>query len=226
MLLRCNLAALNKKPGGQIMELLEALNWRYAVKQFAKEIIPDREVAGLISATALTPSCYGLQPYQIIQVNDLAVRENLLNHSWGQGKVVECSHLLVFAVNTAGIESIVDRYLFQQAHINDQKISELQEFRDYLIRTLGNRPNGQVIEWAHRQAYIALGNLLTSAAVSGIDTCPMEGIDAVGFDEVLGLQALNLTTSVVCTLGYRSSADNHALKPKIRFANSDFLLEV
>ena len=54
----------------------------------------------------------------------------------------------------------------------------------------------------------------------------MEGIDPVGFDTVLGLQALDLTTSVVCTLGYRNTADKHALKPKIRFANSDFLREV
>ncbi len=208
------------------MELLDALNWRYAVKQFSEEIIPDAAIADLIRATSLTPSCYGLQPYQIIQVNDRSVREKLLAHSWGQDKVVECSHLLVFTVSTAGIESIVDRYLHQRAHINDEAISELEDYRAYLIRTLGGKPNAQVIEWAHRQAYIALGNLLTSAAVSGIDTCPMEGIDPAGFDEVLGLRALALTTSVACTLGYRNTADKHALKPKIRFANSDFLREV
>ncbi len=205
------------------MKLLDALHWRYAVKQFSQDVIPDADIADLISATSLTPSCYGLQPYQIIQVNDRCVREKLLPHSWGQDKVVECSHLLVFAVSTAGIESIVDRYLHQQAHINNQALSELEDFRSYLIKTLGDRPNAQVIEWAHRQAYIALGNLLTSAAVISIDTCPMEGIDAVGFDEVLGLPSLDLTTSVACTLGYRNADDMHAFKPKIRFANSDFL---
>jgi len=208
------------------MELLDALNWRYAVKQFSEDIIPDAVIADLIRATSLTPSCYGLQPYQLIQVNDRSVREKLLAHSWGQDKVVECSHLLVFTVSTAGIDSIVDRYLQQQGHINNEALSELESFRAYLIRTLGGKPNAQVIEWAHRQAYIALGNLLTSAAVSGIDTCPMEGIDPAGFDEVLGLHALELTTSVVCTLGYRNTGDKHALKPKIRFSNSDFLREV
>ena len=205
------------------MELLDALNWRYAVKQFSEEIIPDAVIANLIHATSLTPSCYGLQPYEVIQVNDRTVRERLLVHSWGQDKVVECSHLFVFTVSTAGIESIVNRYLHQQAQINDEAMSELEDFRAYLIRTLGGKPNSQVIEWAHRQAYIALGNLLTSAAVSGIDTCPMEGIDPAGFDEVLGLQTVDLTTSVACTLGYRNTADTHAYKPKIRFANNDFL---
>ena len=208
------------------MELLKALDWRYAVKRFSEEIIPDATIVDLIRATSLTPSCYGLQPYQIIQVNDASVREKLLAHSWGQDKVVECSHLFVFAVSTAGIESIVDRYLHQQAHINNQALSELEDFRAYLIRTLGGKTPAQVVDWAHRQAYIALGNLLTSAAVSGVDTCPMEGIDPAGFDEVLSLQARDLTTSVACTLGYRDSSDNNALKPKIRFANSDFLLEV
>lgn len=208
------------------MELLNALNWRYAVKQFSEDIIPNTVIADLIHATSLTPSSYGLQPYRIIQVNNRAVREKLLTHSWGQDKVVECSHLFVFAVSTAGIETIVDRYLYQQAHINGESIRELDDFRAYLIRTLGNKPNSQVIEWAHRQAYIALGNLLTSAAVSGIDTCPMEGIDPAGFDEVLNLQDLNLTTSVACALGYRNTADQHALKLKIRFENSNFLQEV
>jgi len=208
------------------MKLLEALNWRYAVKQFSEDIIPDTVIADLIRATSLTPSCYGLQPYQIIQVNDRSVREKLLAHAWGQDKVLECSHLLVFAVSTAGIESIVDRYLRQQAHINDEPINALEDFRAYLIRTLGGKSNPQVIEWAHRQAYIALGNLLTSAAVSGIDTCPMEGIDPVGFDQVLGLQSLDLTTSVACTLGYCNTEDMQAHKPKVRFANSDFLREV
>ncbi|MFT7129619.1 MAG: nitroreductase/dihydropteridine reductase [Gammaproteobacteria bacterium] len=208
------------------MELLDALNWRYAVKQFSEDIIPDCVIADLVRATSLTPSCYGLQPYQIIQVNDLSLREKLLDHSWGQDKVLECSHLLVFAVSTAGIESIVDRYLRQQAQINDEPIKKLKDFRAYLIRTLGGKSNEQVIEWAHRQAYIALGNLLTSAAVKGIDTCPMEGIDPAGFDQVLGLQSLGLTTSVVCALGYRNADDKQALKPKIRFANNDFLREV
>ena len=122
------------------MELLEALNWRYAVKQFSEDIIPDAVIADLIRATSLTPSCYGLQPYQIIQVNDRSVHEKLLAHSWGQDKVVE---------------------------------------------------------WAHRQAYIALGNLLTSAAVSSVDTCPVEGIDPAGFDEVLGLQARHLAIPLI-----------------------------
>lgn len=208
------------------MELLKALNWRYAVKQFSKKTIPEAVITDLLNATSLTPSCYGLQPYKVIQVNDRSVREKLLAHSWGQNKIVECSHLFVFAVSTAGIESITDRYLLQQAYINDQRLDELEKFRAYLIKTLGNKPNAQVIDWAHRQAYIALGNLLTSAAMTGIDTCPMEGIDMTGFDEVLNLKTLNLTTSVACTLGYRHANDEHALKPKIRFLNSDFVHEV
>lgn len=208
------------------MELLDALNWRYAVKQFSDDIIPDAVITDLVRATSLTPSCYGLQPYKIIQVNDLAIREKLLAHSWGQSKVAECSHLFVFAVSTAGIESIVDRYLHLQAHVNNQALSDLKDFRTYLIKTLRGTSNEKVIEWSHRQAYIALGNLLTSAAVKEIDTCPLEGICPDGFDEVLGLRALDLTTSVVCTLGYRNAADMHALKTKIRFSKNDFLLEV
>ena len=37
--------------------------------------------------------------------------------------------------------------------------------------------------WAAHQVYIALGTFLTSAALLGIDACPMEGIEPAQYDE-------------------------------------------
>ncbi|MDB6137431.1 MAG: nitroreductase, partial [Verrucomicrobiaceae bacterium] len=76
-------------------------------------------------------------------------------------------------------------------------------------------------EWAKYQAYIALGNLMTCAALLGVDTCPMEGFEPSKYDEVLDLAKEGLTTAVLLPLGYRSEADRHAGLPKVRFKTSD-----
>lgn len=42
-----------------------------------------------------------------------------------------------------------------------------------------------MFEWSCRQTYIALGNMMTSAALIGIDSCPMEGFDKAKIEQVL-----------------------------------------
>ena len=68
-----------------------------------------------------------------------------------------------------------------------------------------------------RQTYIALGQFMTSAAVLGIDTCPLEGLEPAGYDEILGLAGSGYATSVACAAGYRSAEDKYASVPKSRF---------
>ena len=85
-------------------------------------------------------------------------------------------------------------------------------------------PRGQVaLEWAARQAYIALGNFMTSAALVGVDTCPMEGFEPAKYDEILGLPAEGFRAVVACAAGYRSADDTYAALPKVRFPASELL---
>jgi nitroreductase len=62
---------------------------------------------------------------------------------------------------------------------------------------------------------------MTSAALLGVDTCPMEGIEPVNYDRVLGLSAKGFTTVVACAAGYRSEADKYAALAKVRFPKSE-----
>jgi nitroreductase len=80
--------------------------------------------------------------------------------------------------------------------------------------------------WAIRQLYIALGNFMTSAALLGIDTCPMEGINPLKYDDILGLDKLGLNTVVVATAGYRAAADKYAAQKKVRFPKDEILVQV
>ena len=81
-----------------------------------------------------------------------------------------------------------------------------------------NGPRHAVIqEWCARQAYIALGNLLTVAALESVDICPMEGFDTGKFDEILGLTAQGYRAVVLAPVGHRAEDDGAASLPKVRF---------
>jgi len=78
--------------------------------------------------------------------------------------------------------------------------------------------------WNARQVYIALGQFLVSAAMLGVDTCPMEGIDTTAYDRLLGLDGTAHTTLCACPAGYRLATDEHGMAPKVRYAK-DHLIE-
>jgi nitroreductase len=78
-------------------------------------------------------------------------------------------------------------------------------------------------EWATRQTYIALGNLMTAAALLGVDTCPMEGLSPAEYDQVLNLHGSGYATVVACALGYRAAADKYAALAKVRYPTADLV---
>jgi nitroreductase len=80
--------------------------------------------------------------------------------------------------------------------------------------------------WNTRQVYIALGQLMTSAAVLGIDSCPLEGISPADYDTILGLPGTGYATAVACALGYRSPEDKYAVAPKARFPDAQVIAHV
>lgn len=208
------------------MKLLDALDWRYAVRQFSDEIISATELKKLLNATRMSASSYGLQPYNIIVVESKVIREQLLSFSYGQDKIAQSSHLIVFAVHTQIGNTTVDRYIDKYAKITNKPYSELSNFSNHMKSALAAKTPEQQREWAHQQAYIALGNLLTCAAVMKIDSCPMTGIDSVGYDGVLGLVEKGLTTSVICPIGRRHENDVQARNPKVRFDYDEIVMEI
>jgi nitroreductase len=199
--------------------LIANLKWRYAVKRFdPARKIPDDQWRALEEALILTPSSYGLQPWKFFVINDMALKEQLVPLSWNQRQLADCSHVVVFAIKTDLAAADIDRYLARMAEVRGIALEQLAGFRKLLMSSFAPPPaEFNVNEWAVRQVYIALGNFMTSAAVLGIDTCPMEGIEPVKYDEQLGLPAKGYATAVVCVAGYRAADDKYAVLPKVRF---------
>jgi nitroreductase len=208
--------------------LLNALQWRYATKVFdPARKIPADVWTTLEQALVLTPTSYGLQPYRFLVVRDPARRAELLPHSWNQKQVVDASHFVVFAARTRMTGADVDKFIRRTSEVRKITVDSLNFCRDMMLSDIVNGPRGKAAhEWATRQAYIALGNLMTCAAVLGVDTCPMEGLNPAEYDRVLGLAGSDYATAVACALGYRSAGDKYAKLAKVRYATADLVVEV
>lgn len=207
-------------------KLIESLEWRYATKRFeASKKIDAKTWLQLEKALILTPSSYGLQPWKFIVVENQEIKDKLKACSWNQSQVSDCSHHVVFAIKEKLDEAHIDHYLKSMAEIRGIEVESLAGFKKMLIGDLINGPRSKVItEWAARQAYIALGNFMTAAAIIGIDTCPLEGIDPVKYDEILGLTGSGWKVVVACPAGYRASDDKYAQTKKVRFDSSDVIV--
>jgi len=206
-------------------QLLQSLNWRYATKIFdATKKIPASTWATLEEALVLTPTSYGLQPYQFLVISNPAKRTELLPHSWGQKQVVNASHFVVFTARTEMKEVDVDKLIKRTTDVRKLPDGAFNPYRDMMLADVVNGPRGKIAhEWASRQAYIALGNLMTCAAVLGVDACPMEGLVPAEYDKILGLNGSGYATVVACALGYRADLDKYANLTKVRYETKDLI---
>jgi nitroreductase len=209
-------------------QLLDRLNWRYATKQFdPNRKINARDWATIEDALLLTPSSGGLQPWRFIVITDPAVRAKLSPASYGQPQITHASHLVVFAAKKNFSEADVNAFINHTAATRGVPVESLAAFRDMLVGGIVNAMDEKARDaWARNQAYIALGNLLTSAALLGIDACPMEGFDRAQYDEILGLNAQGYASAVIATVGYRASTDKFADAPKVRFPREQIFAHI
>jgi nitroreductase len=198
--------------------LLDALHWRYATKRFD----PTRRIPGevwqiLEQSLVLTPSSFGLQPWKFLIIEDPDVRTRLRAASWGQPQVTDASHYLVLTARTAITPADIDDWTSRLSEVQGTPSEALAPLRKVITGFTAAMTPDALLAWNIRQVYIALGQLMTAAALLGIDACPMEGIDPAAYDAVLGLSGGEHTTAVGCALGYRAADDRHAGLPKARF---------
>ena len=207
-------------------QLIERLRWRYAVKRFdAERDLDDATWQALEASLVLTPSSYGLQPWRFLVVTDPAVKKQLPAISWNQKQPQDCSHMIVLAARKSMDESYVDRYMNSVAETRGIPVESVSGYRSVLVSTV-NSTTGQHLNWNARQVYIALGQLMATAAMLGVDTCPMEGIDTVAYDNLLGLTDTDYTCIVGCALGFRHPEDKAAVAAKVRFDASEVVVHI
>ena len=205
-------------------EILEGLKWRYAVKQYDKDRkISDDDWKLLEESMTLAPSSFGLQPYKFIVVNDVKTRERLREAAWGQPQLTDASHVIVFAYKKTMTDEDVAHFIDRVSDVRGQKRESLADYENAIKGSAKKAVDAGTVEaWNSRQAYIALGFVLETAALLGIDATPMEGFDPQQFNEILGLE--DYSAVAICALGYRDEEnDLFAALPKVRMPRHELV---
>lgn len=202
--------------------LLQQFNWRYAVKKFdhSRSIDPATWKT-LEQALVLSPSSYGLQPWRFIVITDQATKSQLPAISWNQTQPRDCSHMVVLAAAERLDADYISDQIQQIASARNVSIESLAGYRKMLLSAIGGVESH--FDWNARQVYLALGQLMSAAALLGIDSCPMEGINPSEYDRLLGLANSGYRSVVGCALGFRDPSDHYASMKKVRFETSQVI---
>lgn len=198
------------------MELLDALQWRYASKKMNGQKVPDEKIGRILEAIRLAPSSMGLQPYTVLVISDEEVKKQILPIANNQQQVVDASHLLVFAAWDNITPEQVDDYIGLMAETRNVAEESLASFKAALLR-LADRPAEENFQWTARQSYIAFATAIAAAAEEQVDATPMEGFQNAALDELLGLKEKGLRSITLLPLGYRDTENDWlATSPKVR----------
>jgi nitroreductase / dihydropteridine reductase len=198
-------------------EIIDTLEWRYATKKYDKSRkIPNEDFQTILRTLQLVPSSYGLQPLKYLVIENEELRQKLREHSWNQSQITDASHMIVFCTYSTIDEQYIDNHMELSAKIRRVDISNTKGYADFLKKTILVKDQQTIETWNAKQAYIALGHVLQTAASLKIDSTPMEGYDSRAYEEILGLDKLGLKATLVCVFGYRSEEDANQYSPKIR----------
>lgn len=209
------------------MSIIEKLQWRYATKKFdTTKQLSKADLSTLKEAFNLTALSYGLQTLKMVVIEDKKLRERLVPLSYGQRQVADASHLLVFCIQKEIDEVEVDKHFKNIKSIRATPDAILKPFKDQLTATIEAMPQEKKEGWATKQAYIALGNLMTVCAVEGIDSCPMEGFMPQEIDKALALDTLGLSSVLMLPVGYRAKDDVFSEFKKVRKPLSETIIEL
>ncbi len=210
-----------------ISNTLEKLQWRYACKRFDpdKKLSPQK-LQILKESFDLTATSYGLQPLKMVVVQDQSIKEQLLPLSMNQKQIKDASHVLVICIEREVKSNYIRSYFNRVEEIRQTPRTILDPYEKYLLDSFAEKSQEELEQWMIKQAYLALGNLLTVCAIEEIDSCPMEGFEPKKYDELLGLEALGLKSVLVLPVGYRHKDDFFSELKKVRRGVDKVIIEL
>lgn len=166
-------------------EIIARYNFRHACKQMnPTKKIPAETFQTLLEVARLSPSSMGMEPWKFLVVQNPEIREKMLAFTWGaQNTLKTASHFLVVLARKK--EDMIyssernAKFMKEVQLMDDEaiqgKIARMKAFQETDLNLLES--DRAIFDWAGKQTYIVMGNLLTAAAELGIDTCPIEGFN-------------------------------------------------
>ena len=186
---------------------MEAMDFRHACKIFDEtKKISDEDMKFILEVGRKSPSSFGQEGWKFLVITNEELKAKLRPFCWDQPQITTCSHLVIIlaAIDAVKPESGVPALRFARREMPQEKKDFYNKlYKDHLTVTKVLDSDENVYSWTARQTYIAAGNMMTAAAIKGIDSCPIEGFEKAKVEEVLGLDTKKFQLSMVLPFGYR-----------------------
>ena len=193
-------------------QALEIFKRRVSVRYYdpARKISAE-DFAAVLDFGRLSPSSVGCEPWQFVVVQNAALREKIKPFAWGmQASISDASHVVFLLArkharyDSPAFEELMDR----RGLTAEERVGAFERYRRFQTHDMPIADDERALfDWASKQTYIALGNMLTGAAMLGIDSCAIEGMEYAVVEKILAEAGLldpeNYGLSVAATFGYR-----------------------
>lgn len=207
------------------MTFKEALNFRYACKQFNQDKkINNEDFNEILEAGRLAPSSFGLEHWDLIVIKNQKVKDDMKKVCLEQPQISTCSHLVVVL---AKMDDLKPHSKYIQSSIENKVGKDLEKYtilsniiNGSLERNFKNNCDG-LYGWSKAQCFLAAGNMMNMAAVLGIDSCALEGFVQEGVNKVLDINPNEHKIAVLLAFGYRD--ENETPRPKVRRKLDEFV---
>jgi len=208
-------------------EIIKKLEWRYATKKFdPSKVLSEEKLTVLKQAFNLTATSYGLQPLRLLIISNHKIKKQLVAFSMDQPMVQDASHVLILCTETTVTSTFIKKHFNRVESIRNTPREILDPFETFLLESFSKKTPEDIELWMTKQAYLAMGNLLTVCALEDIDACPMEGFEPEKYDELLQLKEKGLRSVLVLAVGYRAKDDMFAGFKKVRRGVEDVVIHI
>ncbi|WP_196600005.1 NAD(P)H-dependent oxidoreductase [Pectinatus frisingensis] len=214
-------------------KILEIFRFRYACKQFdSTQFVSKEDFDTILEAARLSPTSFGFEPWKMIVVQDEDLKKKLYPIAWGaQNSLNGASHFVILLARKKTDTLYSSNYLthiMKDIQILPEDVAEgkRKAFREFQQNDFNLLESDRALfDWASKQTYIVMANMLTTAAFLGIDSCPIEGFNQKAVDQLLIEEGIldpdHFGVSVMAGFGYRGEAPHHM---KTRQPLSDIVL--
>lgn len=202
-------------------EVIDIFNFRFATKEFNGEIIPDQDMEMIVETARLSPSSFGLEPWKFVVVSDKELINEVASVSWGMQRQAATTSHMVLGLTRKGKDLRYDSKYVHDIWVENKGVTEeffskfqpiLEEFQKSNIDSEASDEG--LLNWSVRQNYIAMGNMMTAAAMIGVDSCAIEGFNKEKVEEILVKRGIldkeNFDFSYIVLFGYRSEEPKRA----------------
>lgn len=202
-------------------EILNAFQYRHATKEFDDtKKVSDKDINFIMKTANLSPSSFGFEPWHFVVVQDKELRELLKPVAWGAPlKLDTASHFILGLSMKTPMTKWDSEYIMHMMKDVKQLPKDAIEiyskfYREFQESDFNLDTDKKLFDWASKQTYIALANMMTSAALIGIDSCPIEGFHEEKTEALLkerfGVDTYKYGLSYMVAFGYRKAEPPHA----------------